>query len=273
MEKLDPFLKWAGGKRGLLLEIRNYVPESFNRYYEPFIGAGALLFDLQPQIALINDLNPEIINCYKVIQNNVDELITDLMGHVDDYEYFLWIRNLDRTDLYKDLSSVKKASRTIYLNKTCYNGLYRVNAFGQFNVPYASKRKREILNKNLLKKINLFLASKKVSIINEDFERAVENADYGDFIYFDPPYDPVTSTSNFTKYTSNAFNKNDHLRLKKTFDVLNQKGCKNLLSSSSTLFIKNLYKEYKIMEVTSPRYINSNPSKRGKVPELLIMNY
>jgi DNA adenine methylase len=271
----QPFLKWAGGKRQLLPEIRKYIPKKINTYYEPFIGAGAVLFDLQPKKAVMNDINVELVNVYNVVKDNVDELIEDLKKHENDSEYFYAIRDLDRQPKYKELTPVERASRVIYLNKTCFNGLFRVNSQGQFNVPFGKYKNPQIVNEIVLKAVHNFFSSNEVTILNTDFEKVVENAKKGDFVYFDPPYDPVSDTSSFTGYSLDGFNKDDQIRLRDLCVELDKKGCKFLLSNSATDFIKEIYEEkgFHIEIVSATRNINSVASKRGKIDEVLVMNY
>jgi DNA adenine methylase len=200
-----PFLKWAGGKRQLLPDILKYAPpkSKIKRYYEPFVGAGALLFELQPKRATINDSNSDLINCYRIIKDNVEELFEELSHHKNEKDYFYSIRELDRTPKYTKLSNVEKASRIIYLNKTCYNGLFRVNSQGQFNTPFGKYKDPKILDETVLKAVNKYLNNSDVTILNTDFENAVSNAKKEDFVYFDPPYDPLSDTSSFTGYDIN----------------------------------------------------------------------
>ncbi|OPX89803.1 MAG: Modification methylase DpnIIA [Pelotomaculum sp. PtaB.Bin117] len=271
---LGPFLKWAGGKRQLLPEIRRLIPLSYKTYFEPFVGAGAVLFDIQPDKAVINDINDELINVYKVVRDNLAELIEDLSKHANSKEYYYQIRDLDKKkERFNNLSSVKKASRIIYLNKTCYNGLFRVNSQGCFNVPFGNYKNPNLFNRMALQAISEYLNSADISIYNTDFEEAVETAGRGDFVYFDPPYDPVSDTASFTGYYLGGFDKNKQIRLKATVDKLTQKGCKVLLSNSATSFIKELYADYKIMPVVAKRPINSAAAKRGSVEEVLVLNY
>jgi DNA adenine methylase len=271
---ITPFLKWAGGKRQLIKYIRDYVPLEYNKYYEPFVGAGAVFFDLLPDNAVINDINSELINVYNVIKYNVEELISDLKKHKNSAEYFYSIRELDRNiTLYESLSDVEKASRTIFLNKTCYNGLYRVNKSGHFNTPFGKYKNPEIVNADLLRKISEYFNNSNIIILNRDFEDAIIDVSSCDFVYFDPPYDPLTETSNFTSYYQLKFGKDDQIRLKKVCDELNKKGIKFLLSNSNTDFILDLYSEYNIEFIKAKRAINSNPNKRGEITEILVRNY
>ncbi|TMN23154.1 DNA adenine methylase [Lentibacillus cibarius] len=269
----QPFLKWAGGKRQLLPEIRKYIPKKYNTYYEAFVGAGAVLFDLQPKQAVINDVNKDLVNVYNVIKYNVEELVEDLKKHENDKDYFYAIRDLDRQPEYEELSPIEKASRLIYLNKTCFNGLFRVNSQGQFNVPFGKYKNPQIVNEIVLKAVHNYLNVNDVTIMNEDFETVIQDAKKGDFLYFDPPYDPVSDTSSFTGYSLDGFNKNDQVRLRDTFVELDKRGCKVLLSNSATDFIKDIYSDFHIEIVSATRNINSVASKRGKIDEVLVMNY
>jgi len=275
-----PFLKWAGGKRQLLPEIVKYVPKrtSKHTYYEPFIGGGALLFELQPQKAVINDSNKELINCYEVVRDSLDELIEELSKdkYTNSETSYYEMRDLDRsTKKYEILSEVEKAARIIYLNKTCYNGLFRVNSQGQFNVPFGRYKNPNFLDDAVLRAVNKYLNSNNITLLNQDFEEAVKDAKRGDFVYFDPPYDPVSETASFTGYDVNGFNREQQKRLKKVFDDLNKRGCKVMLSNSCTDFILDLYKDYQdtIIKVRATRSINSNALKRGRVEEVLVLNY
>lgn len=271
--QVQPFLKWAGGKRQLLPEIRKYIPTKINTYYEPFIGAGAVLFDIQPEKAVINDINIELVNVYQVIKDNAVELIEDLKKHENDHEYFYEIRNLDRTPSYLELSPIERASRIIYLNKTCFNGLFRVNSKGQFNVPFGKYKNPQIVNEHVIRAVHSYLSKNDVQILNTDFEKVVEGSKEGDFIYLDPPYDPVSSTSSFTSYSLDGFNREDQQRLKNLFVELDKRGCNVLLSNSATDFIKELYRDYHIEIVSASRHINAKASGRGKIDEVLVMNY
>lgn len=271
---LEPFLKWAGGKRQLLSKIRQYSPKNFRVYYEPFLGAGAVLFDLQPSKAVINDANSELINCYQVIKSDFEALIQDIKKHKkNSSEYFYKLRELDRSPNYKNLSAVEKASRIIFLNKTCFNGLFRVNSQGQFNAPYGNYKNPTIVDEIVIRAVSHYLNDNDIQITNVDFEEAVARANREDFIYFDPPYHPASDTASFTGYNLDGFDKADQCRLKKVYDELNAKGCKIMLSNSATDFIAELYKDYKIITISANRNINSVPTGRGKVDEFLILNY
>ena len=270
-----PFLKWVGGKRQLMPTIVEHLPENIKdyKYIEPFIGGGAVLFNLQPKNAIINDYNEELINVYQVIKNNLDELITDLKKHKNEADYFYSIRSLDRNGEFKKLTTVQRASRIIFLNKTCFNGLYRVNNAGEFNSPFGRYKNPNIVNEPTLKAVNKFLNSNNIDIKSGDYSDVLKQADKKCFVYLDPPYHPISESSNFTGYVQGGWNMYDQIDLKAACDELNKKGVKFLLSNSSADFIKDLYKDYKITIVKANRAINSNGADRGEVDEVLIRNY
>jgi DNA adenine methylase len=269
-----PFLKWAGGKRQLIPEIKKHIPGKFNRYFEPFVGGGALFLGLQRSKVVINDSNSELTNCYSIIRDSVDELIELLKFYQDknQEDSYYMVREMDRSPEFKDKSKVERAARLIYLNKTCYNGLFRVNSQGQFNVPFGRYKNPNILDEAVLKAVSKYLSGCEIMILNVDFADAIETASRGDFIYFDPPYDPVSSTASFTGYDVNGFNKTEQNRLKKCVDKLTDRGCRVLLSNAHTPFIVELYRDYIQVKVAANRAINSIADKRGKVDEILIMN-
>lgn len=266
-----PFIKWAGGKKQLLEQINKYLPKNFNKYLEPFIGGGALFFYLLPNKAILIDNNEELINCYRVIQNKIGELIISLKKHKNEKDYFYKIRSIDRNPVeFKKLSDVERASRTIYLNKCCFNGLYRVNSKGEFNVPFGKYENPKFCDEQNLLAVNTVL--KDVQIINGDFKECLELAEKDDFIYFDPPYQPISTTANFTSYTKENFNKKDQVRLFKVYEELDNRGCKVMLSNSYNDFILDLYKKYDLKTVYARRAINSDASGRGQIKEVLIIN-
>jgi DNA adenine methylase len=270
-----PFLKWVGGKRQLMPSIVENLPENIKdyKYIEPFIGGGALLFNLQPKNAIISDLNEELINVYEVIKNNLDELIIDLKKHKNEAEYFYKIRGLDRNEQFKNLTAIQRASRLIYLNKTCFNGLYRVNNAGEFNSPFGRYKNPNIVNEPTLKAVNKFLNTNKIEVKCGDYSETLKQTDKKSFVYLDPPYHPISESSNFTGYVQGGWNMYDQVDLKKACDELNKKGVKFLLSNSSAEFIKDLYKDYSIIIVKANRAINSNGADRGEIDEVLIRNY
>jgi len=266
-----PVVKWAGGKRQLIFELLQNLPENYNRYFEPFIGGGALFFELQPENAYISDVNEELINLYRVIQNDVETLIEELAKHQVNKEYFLEIREIDRTPAYKKWTNVQKASRFIYMNRTCFNGLYRVNSQGQFNVPFGNYSNPRIIDENNLYNCSDLL--KNTQIECKSFTATLDEVKKGDFVYFDPPYAPLNETSNFTSYTKEGFDGNMQIQLKEVCDELNSKGVYFLLSNSDIENVHKLYSEYTIKKVFASRQINANASGRGKITEVLVRNY
>lgn len=270
---VSPVVKWVGGKRQLLSEIERLIPE-YAQYYEPFVGGGALLFHLQPKKATINDVNPELMNLYQVIKENVQELIDNLSKHENTPDYFYDIREWDRDkEKYNSLSNIEKASRIIYLNKTCYNGLFRVNRAGEFNSPFGNYKNPNIVNDSVLRAVSIYFNKANITFKCGDFEEAVKGIRKGSFVYFDPPYDPVSNSANFTGYDKGGFNREEQRRLKDLCDRLDRKNVKFLLSNSATDFILELYKDYKIEVVKAKRAINSQGDKRGEVDEVLVKNY
>jgi DNA adenine methylase len=271
-----PFLKWAGGKRQLLPAIQAYLPAKFTEYYEPFIGAGALLFALQPKKSTINDTNQELVNCYQIIRDQPEKLLELCQQHQanNSPEYYYQLRAQDRQAEFDQRTPVERAARIIYLNKTCFNGLFRVNSSGQFNVPYGKYKSPVIADPVVIKAISAYLNQAQVQILNVDFEQAVSHAKEGGFVYFDPPYHPLSQTSSFTGYSSSGFGEQEQIRLKKICDRLTDQGCQVLASNSAALFIKSLYDDprYEIVEVKATRAINVAASKRGRINELLIHN-
>ena len=271
-----PIVKWVGGKRQLLEEIASVLPQSFNTYFEPFLGGGALLFYMQPKKAVVNDLNNDLINTYNVVKTNVDELIHSLSEHKNTAEYFYSLRDIDRDKNFDNLSNIDKASRFIYLNKTCYNGLYRVNSLGQFNSPFGYYKNPNIVNAPVLKAVSEFLNCNDIKFFSCDFEEILKLPKKGDFVYLDPPYDPISETANFTGYNESGFNKDAQIRLKKSCDELDKKGVHFLLSNSATEYIINLYStspNYTIKQISAKRAINCQADKRNTVKEVLIYNY
>ncbi|MFT5884119.1 MAG: DNA adenine methylase [Arcticibacterium sp.] len=272
-KSVAPFLKWVGGKRQLMPYIKEMLPDTFSTYFEPFVGGGAVLFDLQPKKAVINDYNTELVNVYECIKDKPNELIKELKKHKNESDYFYDLRLLDRKEGFHKLSNIKKASRVIYLNKTCYNGLYRVNSSGEFNSPFGRYKKPNIVNEATILAVSDYLNSSDVSIFRGDFEEAVKSAKKGDFVYFDPPYDPVSKSASFTGYVKGGFDKEEQIRLRDLCNELHTKGVKFMLSNSDTPFIEDLYKAYEVVHVKANRFINSNAQKRGAINELIIRNY
>ncbi len=271
--KPEPFLKWAGGKSQLLKQFECFLPPKFNNYLEPFVGGGAVFFylyntgRLKGKKIILIDSNEELINCFLVIKENVERLISILKGpkYVNKKEVYYRIRAEEPKDRFE------RAARTIYLNKTCFNGLYRVNSKGKFNVPFGRYKNPLICDSRNLRAVSIAL--KNVKILCDDFEKSLEYAGKGDFIYFDPPYQPLSKTSNFTSYTKDGFGEAEQRRLYCVFHELDKRGCKVMLSNSNTDFIKRLYRRYRLERVKANRAINCKAEGRGKIEELVILNY
>lgn len=275
-----PFVKWAGGKSRLLSQYEPYFPADFGRYIEPFVGAGAVFFHLQnhgqmenKEVVLI-DHQEELINCYRVIQTQTEDLIKALQEHAahgNDKDYFYNVRAWDRAPDYGERSDVQRAARFIFLNHTCYNGLFRVNRKGYFNVPFGRYHKPRICNAENLRAVGRALQD--VKLVAGDFELCKEWARSGDFIYLDPPYHPPSDTANFTSYTSDGFDIEDQRRLAMLVRELDRRGCRVMLSNSYTDLVRDLYDGYEQVQVQAIRAINSKGADRGAIPELLVMNY
>ena len=298
-----PFLKWAGGKQQLLAQFERYFPTNFNRYFEPFVGGGAVFFHLwdtgrlpthhqlpvggrkagdSPNGELaatirnrhevfLFDNNEELINAYEVVRDDLDELMRLLATHKQKHgrDYYYSIRNLDSETV--TLSDVERAARTIYLNKTCYNGLYRVNTKGQFNVPMGSYRNPRILHEDVLRAASAALQG--VTIEARDFRSLPDLCYPGDFVYLDPPYHPLSKTASFRSYTADSFGDQDQRDLADVFRHLTEQGCICMLSNSHTPFILDLYKGFRLETVEANRPINSDGSGRGSIPEVVVLNY
>ena len=269
-----PVVKWVGGKRQLLPQILPLIPKRMTAYCEPFLGGGAVLFALQPKRALVNDLNQDLITVYRVIKEDADALIEHLSRHENTPEYFYRIRDLDRDkEAYAALSDVEKASRLLYLNKTCYNGLFRVNASGAFNSPYGHYRRPNIVNEQTIRGVSRYFNSCDITFFSGDFAAVLEQVPEGGFVYLDPPYDPVSDTASFTGYNRGGFGREEQVRLKECCDALTARGVKFLLSNSATPFIRELYSSYRVSIVQARRAVNSVASRRGAIEEVLVRNY
>lgn len=276
MLKGKPFVKWAGGKRQVMNEIKKYIPENYNTYYEPFVGGGAVFFELAPKKAVLNDYNKELMNVFECIKDEIkfEKMCNELNHHEANHseEYYYDIRNVDRDkNKFNRIADYKRAARTIYLNKACFNGLYRVNSKNEFNVPYGKKDKVNTYEGQNLGIVHCILNFNDIELISTDFEEAVKNAKKGDFIYFDPPYDSDTTT--FNSYTDGGFGKEEQIRLFNLFEQLDKKGCYIMLSNHNTKLIRDLYKNYNIHVIKAKRNINANGKKRGSVEEVIITNY
>ena len=273
-KELQPFTKWTGGKRKLLPIIKSLMPDNYTNYFEPFVGGGALFFELAPQQALINDFNTELINCYQQIKEHPDQLITLLQHHQEKNtkDYYLDLRSVDRDGRIEQMTGVEKAARIMYMLRVDFNGLYRVNAKNQFNVPYGRYKNPKIVDSELIYAISNYLNKNSIQIVSGDFEKSVETAKQGDFVYFDPPYIPISETSAFTSYTHEGFSYDDQVRLRDTFKKLSERGVHVMLSNSSSSLVYELYKDFTIHSIEVTRANGAKASSRGKVLEVIITN-
>lgn len=269
-----PVLKWVGGKRQLLDTLTPLMPKPIRGYCEPFLGGGAVLFSLQPKKAIVNDINTDLIHVYQIIRDNVEELISTLEQFENTSEQFYAVRDWDRDkSRYAAFSDVEKAARIIYLNKTCYNGLYRVNNAGEFNAPFGNYKNPNIVNAPVLRAVSSYFNTAEIEFRAQSFEEVLKIVPKGTFVYLDPPYDPISDTANFTGYSKGGFGKDEQIRLRECCDDLNRRGIKFMLSNSATEFIREQYKAYEITPVRAKRAINSVASKRGDVEEVVVRNY
>ncbi|HEU4400978.1 MAG TPA: DNA adenine methylase [Candidatus Polarisedimenticolia bacterium] len=266
--RLTPFLKWAGGKGRLIPQFLPHFPASFSRYFEPFLGGGAVFLAIRPRLALLSDLNDELINCWLVVRDRPHPLMSSLDRRICDAQHYYELRAIEP----RTLSPVERASRFIYLNKTCYNGLYRVNRAGRFNVPFGRHaRPPRLYERGALLAISACLQG--IDIACRPFDLAVESARARDFVYFDPPYHPLSRTSSFTSYTKDSFAAADQDRLASTVRALDRRGCYVAVSNSDTPEVRRLYSGFSFRTVLAARAINSQAGGRGRISELLICNY
>lgn len=272
---IKPFVGWAGGKSQLLPEIETEIKRAgqFDTYYEPFVGGGAVLFDLLPQKAVINDYNQELINAYRTIRDDLPNLLIELSKLHNSKDEFYKIRAWDREPDYANLSKAKKAARFIYLTKTCFNSLYRVNRKGYFNTPYGRKRTIQIVDQDNLTAINKYLNDNEVAITSGDFAKVLAQVKPNSLVYLDPPYVPLTTTASFTSYTAVGFNKSDQECLAQSCQHLDRIGAKFIASNSDTELVHELYQQFNIRTVYAKRNINADGKKRGTVAEVLITNF
>ncbi len=273
-----PFVKWVGGKRQLMQELENNFPKQFDTYHEPFLGGGAVMFNLLSQESKmscnVSDLNADLILAYVTIRDKLEKLIQSLENHSKNYhndstEYYYQVRKQEPKQ------QIEKVSRLIFLNRTCFNGLYRVNKKGQFNVPLGKYTNPNIVNKENLTVVSKILKSEKIKISCRGFEAVLDDAKKGDLVYFDPPYQPISNTANFTSYTHRDFTEDDLQRLVDLANLLNSKGCHVLLSNSNSKIVKDYFSEnhWSISEINANRSINSNSKKRTGYKEIIIKNY
>lgn len=271
LPEAQPFLKWAGGKKQLLPELFRRMPKRLGRYYEPFIGGGALFFKLGRIGAYISDSNAELINCYQVVRSEPQKLLNELRLFPHQQDFFYEIRNADRQPDYANWSRVRRAARLIFLNRTCFNGLYRVNSKGQFNVPFGDYKNPRIVDPKNIFACSRLLAQTEICCAN--YLAVEEAAQEGDFVYFDPPYAVLSATSNFTSYTKEGFGMKDQQELFNLCKRLDKRGVFWMLSNSSAVEVAQLYERFNVCIVPAKRNINSDSSKRGAIGESIICNY
>ena len=274
MIKAKPFIKWVGGKRQLIAQFQELFPKDFNNYHEPFLGGWAVFFNLQKKQSFLSDVNKELINVYKIIKTNPKKLIEFLETLEYSKEKFLEIRAWDREDNWQEkYSNVQRAWRFIYLNRTCFNGLYRVNSKWQFNVPFGKYKNPDFIQKENILNVSKLLNKIQAQIKLASFEKVLENASPWDFIYFDPPYDVLTDSANFTSYDKSWFWRDMQKKLRDVFVKLDKMWCKVMLSNHNTPFIREIYSWYKFDIVKARRNVNSKGDKRGEVEEIVVRNY
>lgn len=271
---VSPVLKWAGGKRKVLETFQPLFPKEITSYCEPFLGGGAVFFKLQPKKAWINDINEDLMLVYSVVRDNVELLISELSKYKNESDFFYSIRSWDRDkEKYLSLSDVKRAARIIFLNKTCYNGLYRVNNAGEFNAPFGYYKNPNIVNAQVLHAVSKYLNSAQIHLTSLDYAEVLLSIPKNTFVYLDPPYDPISTTSNFTGYSKGGFSREEQIRLRECCDWLNERKIKFMLSNSATDFILEQYSAYNITIVQAKRSINSVGDRRGNIDEVVVRNY
>ncbi|MDR1741643.1 MAG: DNA adenine methylase [Synergistaceae bacterium] len=270
-----PVVKWVGGKRQLLDRLLPLLPSRrIAQYCEPFVGGGAMLFSLQPNIAYVNDVNDALMGVYRVIRDDVEAIIAELGVHRNEAGYFYEVRSWDRDrERYASMSDVQKAARIIYLNRTCYNGLFRVNSAGEFNSPFGNYKNPSIVNAPLLRAVSQYLNKSGVHLSCADYAEVLGRIPGGTFVYLDPPYDPVSDTASFTGYDKGGFGREEQERLRSECDRLSGRGIRFMLSNSATDFIRGLYAAYSVTVIRARRAVNSNPAGRGEVEEVVVRNY
>ncbi|MEC8051654.1 MAG: DNA adenine methylase [Myxococcota bacterium] len=262
--RAKPFLKWVGGKTQLLPQIFELFPKSFNKYHEPFVGGGAVFFNLEPNKAILSDVNPDLIQAYQMIRDDVDSVIAELKQHRAEEAYYYSVREAD----VAELSAAEAAARIIFLHKTCFNGLYRVNRRGKFNVPFGKYANPTICNEKNLRAVSAALQGVDIRLqsVFELDSRVRKN----DLVYFDPPYVPLSPTASFTSYTKQGFGEHQQRELAELFGRLVSKGAHCFLSNSDTPLVRELYKDFKIKKVYARRAINSRADRRGPVGEVIV---
>ena len=278
-KRVRPFVKWVGGKSRLIprFNAQSLLPENFNTYYEPFLGGGAMFFHLAPSYATLNDVNPRLISVYEVIRDQTDSLIDVLTVLEKKYRA---IPTESRKDFFLDIRKrfnarnslpIEQASYLLFLNKTAFNGMYRENSRGEYNVPFGSYVQPKICDEDNIRQTANLLS--KVNLLSGSYEDAVRDAGYGDYVYLDPPYHPLNATSSFTSYSQDGFTVKDQENLRKVFGELDKRGAKVMMSNSDTPFIRDLYSDFRQEKVSAGRSINSKGLQRGNILELVVLNY
>lgn len=269
-----PFIKWVWWKRQLIAQFQKLFPKELNNYHEPFLGGWAVFFNLQKKQSFLSDINAELINTYKIIKENPKQLIKFLESCTHSKDFFTEIRAWDRVENWeKNYSEIQRAGRFIYLNRTCFNGLYRVNSKGQFNVPMWSYTNPDFVQKENILNSSKLLNETKAIIKLQSFMEVLNNAKSWDLVYFDPPYDTLTETANFTSYNESGFGRNMQIKLRDVFVELHNKGCNIMMSNHNTPFIREIYSWFRFEIVKARRNVNSKGSGRGEVEEIVVMNY
>lgn len=273
-----PFIKWAGGKTQLISQYADYFPARYLNYYEPFVGGGAIFFHLQPTSAVLFDINLELVNVYRCVRDQLEELVDRLEEHHEQHssEHYYAVRaamQISKSeDWFAQGSNVDRAARFIYLNKTCFNGLYRENSKGHFNVPLGSYKNPAIYDPEILRADSIALQSAEIQ--PGSFDQVLQYAHTSDdFVYFDPPYYPISPTSNFTAYNRYAFGEEKQIQLRDVVKELSDRGVKVMLSNSDCEFVRDLYQDFNIHTIHATRNINCNAEKRGKITEVLVTTY
>lgn len=267
----SPFIKWVGGKGQLLSSYADLFPTDFNRYFEPFVGGGAVFFHLQPDDARLTDINPRLVGCYRAMRDELDELVELLEVHRQRHDKVYYYRMRSRLNAPRGMSEVQRAAAFIYLNKTCFNGLYRENKRGEFNVPMGSYKNPSVYD--LGKLIASSRALQGVELATGSYAKVLEHAEAGDFVYFDPPYVPLNATSSFTNYAKGGFDLKMQIDLAQTFATLARRGCYVMLSNSDCEFVRTLFAGWRIETVEARRNVNSKSSARGKVNEVAVLSW
>ena len=269
-----PFIKWVWGKRQLLKQFQSLYPTDYNNYFEPFAGGGAVFLDLQKKNATLCDINTELVNSYNVIKNSPNDLISFLKTLEFNKETYETIRAWDREENWKDKhSEIERAWRFMYLNRTCFNGLYRVSAKGYFNVPMWKYENPDYVQETNITNLSKLLNTLNTTILNTQYKNILDSVQSGDFVYLDPPYDTIDDKNSFTSYNENSFGKKQQEELAEFCKELNNKWAKFMLSNHDTPFIQELYKEFNISIVKASRAINSKGDWRGKINEVVVRNF